>query len=443
MHINIPNSFISDDENKLTGDELYLYYFLCLNELRWFPRKIIISIDTISNKLKLMKNDNQNKERIEMLIKSLRNKGAISFDDIKTTSKGKFKSHQPIDISLHGENEYKNGYEKINYSLFKRMNEFPESKRGNYFLVCCYILKVKREIPYIEWASILECSEKQARNIIGEAVESGLIEKRSGRYYVNDNNQIRQEVNGYKVIDNIPDAPEQEQDMETIEINWGNWKGTNNLNESDFDLYWEQYHIDQFKAVADAKLARITKSDKAKYKVNLLLDQAKRRHEKNKLDKEMLEYEERLEDVLSANQGKAILKDNEGNLLVLDNNLFEKIEFDEFKDKFSNGSFIFDEDCRKNVMELFSRCHEQTALMLFDTLKQIVNQKGTLTIIDFIDLCDYKKQIVTKNNKNKKYDEEWEGDFIDPYTGINYSLVQRKKDMSEKDDEEDIVSILS
>jgi hypothetical protein len=209
MYIQIPNVLTVDGKEKLSGEELYLYYYLCLHECRWFNNKIVMSIDTLSHQFSVMKNENQNKDRLESILRSLREKCVIIFDDIELSIKKKFKFNIPMTIYkqpdtyyLGRDDHYMNGYEKIDIKLFDRINHVPAIHRGNYFLVCCYIQKVKREVSYLEWSNVLGYDEKQVRNIIYNMDRLGLIHRNSGRYYM-DGGSTKQEINNYIVVDDV------------------------------------------------------------------------------------------------------------------------------------------------------------------------------------------------------------------------------------------------
>lgn len=207
MYVPIPNVFTVEGKEKLDGDEIYIYYELCLHEHRWFKNRIVISIDTIANSFYLMKNENQNKDRIYSVLLSLREKGVILFEDIDKNKNGKFKYNLPLIIHKQDdsyyfgrEDGYKNGYEKIEIEIFDRMKKVPIVNRGVYFLVCCYILKTKRNVSYDEWSRVLGYDEKHVKDILYDMDDLGLIHRQRGRFYL-DNGEYKQEINSYSVPD--------------------------------------------------------------------------------------------------------------------------------------------------------------------------------------------------------------------------------------------------
>lgn len=261
--IAIHNIFTVDGKEKLNGDELYTYYGLCLNELRWSKCKIVMSIETINNEIQLRKNENENKAEIEKVLRSLRDKNVIKFEDVEKNKKGSFKYNVPIVIYKHDDehykaqtDSYKKGFEKIYFPVFDRMANVDPIDRGKYFLVCCYVAKVKREISYNEWKSVLGYSEKQARNIIEEMNDKGIIVKNSGRHYFNDNNQIRQETNTYVVPDDVVFDTHHESEIPKyieVEVSMGKGKSSrrqkfavqevkNEIFEWDAKLYYQHYY---------------------------------------------------------------------------------------------------------------------------------------------------------------------------------------------------------
>lgn len=198
MYIPVPNRFVSEDEKLICGDELYLFYFLSMHELRFFSGKIVVSVSALAKEVVLKKSVWQNKEYINSLLCLLRDKKIVEFEDVVSNRKDKNSYDVPCVIYSCVADFMSQGYEKIDFSLFRMVDKLPIKYRGSGFYVLCYIQKNKssRGISVVEWAQCLGCSERTVRSLLSLMEQSGLIVKNSGGYFLSESG-IRQEKNKY------------------------------------------------------------------------------------------------------------------------------------------------------------------------------------------------------------------------------------------------------
>lgn len=200
---------------RLTPNELYLFYYLYASRSFYCPNICRTNLNLIASEVKFLKKVQDNRDRIVESLLSLEIKGVIflSFNDSNLKKASKIDITFPI---------IEKGFEKIQYSIYDLTTNAEE------FMVLCAVKTLKKSISAIEFSAILNCSERHVTDLIKKMEEKGLLNVNSGRHYVNENNQVRQEVNSYTVnedqdSENINHKNNSNNaEEETRPSNWGN-----------------------------------------------------------------------------------------------------------------------------------------------------------------------------------------------------------------------------
>jgi hypothetical protein len=451
IFIQIPNAFLVEGEEKLTCEELYLYYLLCLHESKWLNR-LETNIDLLSSQIYLAKNIHKNKAKIYETLMSLKQKDVIHFDDIPKTDKGNVITSSLITITKHPvsfynnhDEKYKNGFEQIHINLFNMVSDLKHSERAKYFMVLVYIRKTKREISFDEWSSVLDVSVKTAKSLIAEMEKLKLINIIHGKYYINDNDQVRQEINQYSVNNkNAPSVsddvaksdiePEPEEDEEyyheTISAFKNPTRDPNQFPEVEHYLRYLIAKERKKKGISntlDEKLIRSAEKrikdlggEENNIKVKINMKQAKIELAKMKSQLEEDEHKQqeinRIEMIKNAEglfvtrDGKDIELKDIDDLLLTDSILMVKKDYrgNRFID-------VVDEIPVRNIIEGIEDRTQSSNLpddkkhIMLENLKEIIRKNRKEFIVEF---DDYRRKYIKFINQTRKYDEEWIGDIF-------------------------------
>lgn len=236
----------------------------------------IMTVNQLAKEVNLRKDKYQNINEIKKCLIELKNKNAIDFE-----SEG-LKNQSPLEIVFKNKEYYQNlngfvrGYEQIPFPLFDLARNSEE------FYVLCLLKKnekLKREIAYSTLASLLGICDKSAKTLISNMVNAGLVNRESGQFYRNSENQWRQEINKYEIPENemkesnvVEMFTEQTFSSSNSEginnlIDWGNWKRKEgigkyaNLTEQDYFLYEFQKDMDtEFREHCDKRIDALKKA---------------------------------------------------------------------------------------------------------------------------------------------------------------------------------------
>ncbi|NQX66658.1 hypothetical protein HQN90_11020 [Paenibacillus alba] len=235
--VGVPNSFYNKE--LLKPREFYLYCYLNASRSFLTENTVKTNIDLLIEEIKFVKKRQDNKDAIVESLNSLHEKGMLIFEyqDIRKDKK--------LEISFR-KLSLEKGFEKIPYKYFELTYD-PEE-----FMTICAIKTFKRQISFAEFGSILSCSERHVKDLIPKMEQKGILNINNGKYYVNENNQLRQETNSYSINEdhfvgeNQQDQQNQESQTggdkkkhliqsETRANNWG-VKGKN-LIDNDYYIY--------------------------------------------------------------------------------------------------------------------------------------------------------------------------------------------------------------
>lgn len=187
-----------DSENKVTPEELYLYYFLHTIRLNIDFSKVFANVDLIAAAVKFIHNirANENKGRIKEVLLSLQDKGYIHID----TTKEAFGYKDTLKISLR---QYSKEFIKANKGFTKIYPEvYQMTDDPDKFMVLTIIkryAKIDHQIAYTQFAEVTGRSEKHVKSLIKTLEAAGTISVDHGKYYLTEGNKVRQEINGYKI----------------------------------------------------------------------------------------------------------------------------------------------------------------------------------------------------------------------------------------------------
>jgi hypothetical protein len=204
-YILIPNHFFEHGhKQQLNYNELYLYVFLHMTRTRWNDM-VLTSLDILNSNVKLQKNKQKNIAELIKCLISLYKKGLISFHIKSHVFNEKVIKEHKHDLKISLNHDKGKGWTRLSYSLWEKAENNPD-----YFMIMAYInqwANKRNEFSYYEFSTVIlqpngkYITEKTAKNKIKEMVERGLIRKESGRYYLDSNNQIKQEINQYTISD--------------------------------------------------------------------------------------------------------------------------------------------------------------------------------------------------------------------------------------------------
>ncbi len=450
MFIKVPNVFTVEGEEKLTSEELYLYYYLNTLELRWYRKVIKTNVELLSSDFTLKKNINQNKNRIKEVLDSLIEKSVFESVEVERDAKGSIKTNSTItiikkadDYYLNREESFKNGYEQIPYNLFEKVNGSKVFNRADQFLIICYISKVKRPVSIGEWTSILECDKNTVQNKLNDLQERKIINVTSGRYYLAEDNVVRQEMNTYEIAEEqvnevVKDDSPLNEASETRKHNW-----------YDKDFPTEQcYYIylttedDKLKKHAEKRMKLFDKNNFSKRKRDEGLSYAKNKIAEIERQKEMQLKREEDKGIIHMieDENKFVIKrDNEYLELNNADNLKMTDSIVSVREDHSNHPIankeLFTESVSGIVNGIYRdddefdvRISDKVRNGIFHKLLDDIKTQGT---VNRYKIDSYRKELLNEINQDKKYDDDWEGDkySFSPTSGErNDSLAERKRE---------------
>lgn len=423
---------------ELSPEELYLYNYICMYQLRWFQNRVVTSVNVICEDIKLMKNENQNKNRIKVVLLSLHNKKVVTLDDIEIKNNGK------IVINIV-EADLSHGFECIPFTVLDMVSRSKPNDRANEFMVLCYILKVKKQVSFVEWANVLQVDESTAKAIIKDMTEKELIYKKSGRPYVKDNS-VRQEMNSYSVNGKYdPSFPTHGEIQDTTEeTDEHNWYDTTkkDLTVNDFVIFLTT-DDEKLKKKAQSRINSISKNDKGKYVMDKLMREAEQKvqqlyyelelEEKRDQQKEIVQQVKSATGTVVKRDGKYIELNSIDSLQLSDCIVYvEKVEDTDSYSRFGGSYDALREQTVRQIITGESdigskRFQKETIDVLFNKFKETIQKDGCFKKQHLISIYLYCKDMLQSLNAGKATSELHEGDeFVFDKDGeTNISMQHR------------------
>lgn len=443
------NVFMEKGNYKLSPIEWYFYSLLAA---RWSPfldctETTVSIIADVQKKYNDCGRPTRNKENTLKQLLALKSKGVIDFDSDSLNINGKMNFDKAIKVTF---TDFKKS-ESITMSVYERTDE-PEE---NYFMCILQRFREKGFSHSMEnLADLLECNVKTANKIIERMKEKRLIKYTQGEkkqlsngawsstpnvYFICDVNEQKTVVED-DIITNVPSG--------SSVVEYGNWKGSGNLTDSDYILYAENKDNAEFIKVAENKINRITKNktnEKSLYMIDKAIKNAEKFVDRKRKEQMELKKEQNDERFINENNDKSIIRDNEGNLSILDDSTFKGMELETVSKVYGSG-FIITDGREIPFGEPFKRCSRETKEIIYKEMNKLLEKNKKLTFTDIDSLIEMRKHIVDENNKGKKPEDEWEGDFID--IDCNYSRqerlykVKRERDKKKYEDERNFIESL-
>ncbi|ETT49337.1 hypothetical protein C171_23730 [Paenibacillus sp. FSL H8-237] len=402
-----------------------------------FRESTITTLNLIADEQLAFTDSNRNRiiNNIKKIIVSLRNKNIIN---LKCDDKINASSSIHVSFPFLGM-----GYEHFYQDLWNKI-ESPE-ELFIYFMIQRFEDFGGFEKSKEEWSNLLGYNSKTTGcNIISKMESEGKIYSVQGEKYIDNQGRIKQHSTKWHIGSrpettiqnhNIPDSPvpfdinEEHFNNKEGVISFGNWKGGSNLTDDDYILYAEQIDNDQFIKIADSKIDRITKNrtnEKAMFKIESEIEEAKTIVEVKKKE-EMKKLDElHNNELLEKNKDKFVLRDRDGQCIVVDEYTFSEMNLSQFGDKYGNhGKFIFG-DNEYEPSEIFGYSSFETKIIVYEKMLELVKEQNTLFESDINTLYKLRTEIVNRNNMGREINEEWEGDIVD-YNEGNISLKERMK----------------
>jgi DNA-binding Lrp family transcriptional regulator len=357
----IPNSMFDDSTKKISPDELFIYVHLHQMITRG-TGTAIFSLSMLNALFSLYKKKEKNMEAISEAILSLSRKGyfQLSTVDIKKSPCVEASSFQ----------EPKDNFTKIKYSmLYDVASTFD-------FMILSYILKVKRPVSYLEFAKVLNCSERTASRHVNQMVEDKILDKDKGKYYIDEYGRLRQYINSYFYLEKETVSDDSKKPIEVYEentskeITWGNWK-KGSLTHEDFILYCEQEHIHDFKIQCEQKMSFIKEKYNKTFDVEI--EEAKRILERRKAQSQRQRVACAINAVVIDGQDVVLSKDNVDTIILSNVTGFYTYQWDEENEDY--------EPIYADIKKLSSvgEVDEKTQQLAFQHYLQLVRKDIRLT----------------------------------------------------------------
>lgn len=460
--IKIFNVFFDDNEYKLTPLELYFYALLASREIHFYG-VVETTINRLSTKQNVFKDKNANRiiNSIKNVIISLAKKKVIAIEiPEKLIATTELEINIPF---LDG------GYEHMYYDLFSKANNEYE----------LYVLSMLNRFnkngfkkSRDKWYLMLGyTSENSGIEIVKGMETDGKIYCVEGEYYKDEQNRLKQNPPTWFIGSNpnsnndsscivetvIAEAvPEQKKSLNNDNgIDYGNWKGRGNLTDKDFMIYVQQKDINDFMKVAEAKIKRISnsgKNEKVMFNINKGIEEAERIVARNIQQEEILNTDKRNQELIAnKNDREHIFRSPKHEIKLYDLSSLRKMSVKEFYENCSSyeleSTLYENETVSMNLWDrhgIFGGCSIETKEKIYE---EFLNQLEHTNSIDTGSLLEMKQSILSKNNKNKAYNEEWEGDIITSYgdrSSFNTTMNERIKkhnDETGKGKRKDRVSI--
>lgn len=399
--IPVANSFFSDNVEKLSPNELFLYAYL-FSGRTYFYDTTKTNLALIESEVRFVKKGQDNRRYILEAMESLMKKGIIevSSSDLKK-SKNLIVSFKSIE----------KGYERIPISYFAATTDSEE------FMLLCYVQKMKRKIAFEEFADILGCSVSHTKTLVQKMEHRGILNIDHGRYYVNDQGQFRRDKNDYKVTVTPEDVSFGDiNERETREHNWYNRSQLINVDDC---IVFLTTTDSKLKREAEKRIGQIS-SSVGKEKLETIMREAERQ-----LSSEAYESKQREEQQLLMGFKGTPVRMKDGSLIEVTAENVVEVDFLKEVDKvYYVGETDFVGLLKQPYMQSFdiqrdlfgySRKYAQATIeAVIEKLKLAICQ-GKLDKDAYLSVSTLLKRIVNENNNGKKYDEDWEGDNWEAY----------------------------
>lgn len=301
MFIKLYNVF-GEESSKyhLTVDELYLYSLL--RRLLNYKSETLITVDVLDqytrkySKIQFHSRQREGRQIIRRLLSSLLEKEVIKVDETITNT-----SNQLLKVTLVEDLTDGNikGHEQIGYDYFDNVTDMT------YFYIYFVVARFSSindkvfNCSYERWADILGLSRNTAINYVDGAIENEVIYVNVGDYTdeMCRDSQKRRTSNQYSIVpfteeekSSMQRKEEKKEDLDLeVEVNeWGQDKKSNwfdwgaRLTAEDF-VELMKTDDEDVKLQAKRRIAALSKSEKGKYVVKALSNDAKRIME-NKLE---------------------------------------------------------------------------------------------------------------------------------------------------------------
>ncbi|WP_018923843.1 hypothetical protein [Salsuginibacillus kocurii] len=184
-----------NSKHRLNENELYIYCVLHKEEKFNKTVSTILDLLTLVMPSPFVKTEKDNKAKIKEALIGLYEKNIlIVHNDIDIYN---LKAKTLLIVSLNYDllsrsNSKHSGFERLYYNKF---NQFDSARDC---FIYCHAAKWSKgsTISYKQWAEFLDVTDRQAKNIIKDAVQRGVIYVNTGDYIKNDDKYI-QEMNTY------------------------------------------------------------------------------------------------------------------------------------------------------------------------------------------------------------------------------------------------------
>lgn len=227
-----------ESEYFLDMKEMYVYSYLRMLQSK--SNDLLINIDFLHSVMTVQFEGNitRNKKQISSTVKSLINKNIIKCD------KNDFNNKDRLLINFD-DKKFGNGHEQVECSFIDELEEYQ------YLYIYAVVVRRRNtnkgylEFSYTDWSNLLGTHRSTAIQYVKDCVDKEIIYCEEGGYngrMIEGRGQMKQDKNKYK---NTPfdtteyngKKPKVKGDKEDNSNDTGNWETSNNLEESDFDIY--------------------------------------------------------------------------------------------------------------------------------------------------------------------------------------------------------------
>lgn len=399
--IPLANSFFSDNDGKLSPNDLFLYAYLYSGRT-YFYDTTKTNLALIESEVRFVKKDQDNRRYVLTSMESLIKKEiiAVNCSDLKK-SKHLIVSFKKIE----------KGYEKIPISFFAATTD-PEE-----FMLLCYVQKIKRKITFEEFANVLGCSVSHTKSLVQKMEHRGVLNVNHGRYYVNDQGEYRRDKNEYKVTITPEDV--NIGGINEREARDHNWYNRSHLIDVDDCIVYLTTADEKLKREAEKRIGQIS-SSVGKEKLETIMREAERQ-----LSSEAYESKQREEQQLLMGFKGTPVRMKDGSLIEVTAENVVEVDFLKEVDKvYYVGETDFVGHLKQPYMQSFDiqrdlfgysqKYAEATIEAVIEKLRIAISQ-GKLDKDAYFSFATLLKRIVNENNNGKKYDEDWEGDNWEEY----------------------------
>jgi len=187
----LPNDFFrgKNDERGVTPVAVRL--FCLLEELRaHYQRRVIASLDILSDFMRVRERDDRNKKRIKEALLELEQKNYISVD-----INGDLKNNSTLVITKPDKIE--GGFTQVPLQYYFALTDVDE------YALMCVMFKNKDwkryQVSVDELADSIQCERKKATNVADALREKGFLLILDNGWYQTASGQVRKSMNTYKV----------------------------------------------------------------------------------------------------------------------------------------------------------------------------------------------------------------------------------------------------